>query len=184
MEMATKAKHWTLEELHTLPDDGNKYELVYGELFVTPPPSVAHEELVTILGRILDRYVERWNLGRVYRARAVFQTPDGEVEPDLMVRQPSTRVVTKWLDLPVPELVAEVLSGSTRRRDFGPKRDFYIEQGVPTYWIVDGDARNIRVARPGQADANVDGSLSWHPPGADEPLVIDVAALFRAALGG
>ena len=49
MHMATATKRWTLEELHSLPDDGNKYELVRGELFVTPPPTVDHE---TILARL------------------------------------------------------------------------------------------------------------------------------------
>ncbi len=184
MEMATKAKHWTLDEVHSLPDDGNKYELVYGELFVTPPPSVAHEELLSIMGRILDRYVEQWSLGRVYRARAVFQTPDGEVEPDLMVRGPFDPGVTRWLDLPVPDLVVEVISGSTRRRDWGPKRDFYIEQGVPMYWIVDGENRAVRNARPGAPDAVIEDSLTWHPLRADEPLIIDLSAFFREALGG
>ena len=183
MEMATKAKHWTLAELHALPDDGNKYELVFGDLFVTPPPSVAHEKLAAVLGRILDRYVERWALGLVYRPRAVIQTPDGEVEPDLMVRRTTQRVVTKWTEVPVPDLVVEVLSGGTRQRDFGPKREFYIETGVPTYWIVDGEARTIRVVRPGQRDALVAESLTWHPTDAEEPLVVDVQALFHEALG-
>lgn len=118
MEMATKAKHWTLEELHALPDDGNKYELVFGDLFVTPPPSVGHEELAAVLERILDRYVERWGLGRVYRPRAVIQTPDGEVEPDLMVRETPKRVVKSWTDAPVPSLVtAPRCPGRRRRRD-------------------------------------------------------------------
>jgi Uma2 family endonuclease len=183
MEMATKAKHWTLEELHALPDDGNKYELVFGDLFVTPPPSVAHETLAAILGRILDRYVERWALGLVYRPRAVIQTPDGEVEPDLMVRPATSRVVERWTEMPIPSLVVEVLSASTRRRDVGPKREFYIEAGVPTYWIVDGEARTVRVVRPGQLDAIVADSVSWHPAGAGEPLVIDVSSVFREALG-
>jgi len=183
MEMATKAKHWTLEELHALPDDGNKYELVFGDLFVTPPPSVGHEELAAVLERILDRYVERWSLGRVYRPRAVIQTPDGEVEPDLMVRETPKRVVKNWTDAPVPSLVVEVLSGSTRQRDFGPKREFYIETGVPAYWIVDGEARTIRVVRPGQPDAIISDALMWHPAGAEEPLVIDVPSVFREALG-
>src|SRR3954471_23794039 len=66
MGVSTETTPWTLEELHRLPDDGNKYELVYGELFVTPAPSPSHEELIAILVHRLVGYVERWNLGRVH----------------------------------------------------------------------------------------------------------------------
>ena len=59
----TKTKVWTLEELHSLPDDGNKYELVHGELFVTPPPTVDHEEIAARLDRVL------FSLRRRERAR-------------------------------------------------------------------------------------------------------------------
>src|SRR5919198_1343974 len=83
MHMAQQVKKWTLRELHRLPDDGNKYELVRGELFVTPPPSDEHEELLAILHRLLDGYVARHGLGRVYRPRAVLRFQGSEVEPDL-----------------------------------------------------------------------------------------------------
>src|SRR3954464_1486124 len=72
MHMATKLKRWTLEELHSLPDDGNKYELIHGELFVTPAPSDGHETISARLTRMLDPYVEAQGLGFVYRPRAVF----------------------------------------------------------------------------------------------------------------
>ena len=73
MPMAQTTDDWTLDQLHRLPDDGNKYELVRGELFVTPPPSVGHEELVAVLARILRGYVETWRLGRVYTPRSVLR---------------------------------------------------------------------------------------------------------------
>ena len=67
MHMATKTKVWTLEEVHSLPDDGNKYELVRGELFVTPPPpGGTHETILARLSRILDPYVESQKLGLVF----------------------------------------------------------------------------------------------------------------------
>lgn len=58
MAVATIAKQWTLEEVHSLPDDGNKYELIRGELFVTPPPNVPHEDIGAILNAILAPYVD------------------------------------------------------------------------------------------------------------------------------
>ncbi|HEY2165322.1 MAG TPA: Uma2 family endonuclease, partial [Gemmatimonadaceae bacterium] len=89
MEMATKLKRWTLDEVHSLPDDGNKYELVRGELFVTPPPSDDHETILARLTGVLSPYVEAHRLGLVYHPRAVMRYRGSEVEPDLMVRQPS-----------------------------------------------------------------------------------------------
>ena len=184
MHMARKldAFEWTLEELHRLPDDGNKYELVRGELFVTPAPSPAHERLAVVLSEILWDYVRRHGLGRVFRPRAVVRFLGSEVEPDIMVRA-WTEHPTDWNDAPVPLVVVEILSDVTRRRDPGPKREFYHEAGVPCYWIVDGDSRSIRAIRFGAEDTIAADVLTWHPDGAAEPLVVDIPALFREALG-
>ena len=161
MHMATETKQWTLAELHRLPDDGNKYELVRGELFVTPPPTDDHETILARLTRILDPFVEAHGLGFVYRARAVMRFEGSEVEPDLMVRQPHTAGGRDWDDAPTPSLVVEVLSGSTRRRDLGAKRELYFDAGVAEYWVIDPEARSVRVLRPGKDDQLVTGSLTW-----------------------
>jgi Uma2 family endonuclease len=182
VDVSTETKPWTLEELHRLPDDGNKYELVYGELFVTPAPSPSHEEVIAILVRMLDRYVERWNLGRVYTARAVVRALESEVEPDIMVR-PIASPIEDWAKLPVPILVIEIAAKSTRRRDRGKKRQFYLDIEVPEYWIVDRETRAIQIARPGVVDLVERETASWHPSGAHEPCVVDVQSLFREALG-
>jgi Uma2 family endonuclease len=83
----------------------------------------------------------------------------------------------------VPLLVVEILSGITRLRDPGPKRNFYREVGVPTYWIVDGTARTIRAIEPPSQDVVVSDVLTWRPAGTSKPLVLDVPAAFREALG-
>ena len=82
MHMARKldAFEWTLEELQRLPDDGNKYELVRGELFVTPAPSLAHERLAVVLSDVLSDYVRQERIGRVFRPRAVVRFEGSEVE--------------------------------------------------------------------------------------------------------
>jgi Uma2 family endonuclease len=180
--MAQKTKKWTLAEVHRLPDDGNKYELVRGDLFVTPPPSVSHEELAWHLRRILTPYVESQGLGRIYSPSSVIQVLESQVEPDLMVRAPLDRG-RSWADQPLPILVVEVASDSTRRRDRLQKRELYVDAGVLEYWIVDGETRQMTAIRLGQADVITDTSLTWSPAGAREPLVIDVRAYFRAALG-
>jgi Uma2 family endonuclease len=178
MHMATGTKRWTLEELHRLPDDGNKYELVNGDLFVTPPPSVSHETILARLSRILDPFVATNGLGMVYHPRAVLRCHGSEVEPDLMVRQPPAPGRPEWGDVPIPILVVEVLSGSTRRRDHGPKRDFYLDAGVAEYWIIDPERREIHVLRLGASAQVVNDVLTWTPPASPELLRVDVPALF------
>ena len=169
MHMATKTKRWTLEEVHSLPDDGNKYELVRGELFVTPPPSFEHETVIARLSRHLDRYVEANGLGLVYHARSVMRFEGSEVEPDIMVRDRGTSA-TNWGNAPVPRLIVEVLSGSTRRRDQLQKRSLYLDAGVEEYWMVDDERRRVTVARPGEPDRSFADVLVWQPRGAEEPL--------------
>ena len=71
MAVAVATKKWTLRELHSLPDDGNKYELIRGELFVTPPPSEDHETVLSFLARFLEPYILENRLGIIYRPRAV-----------------------------------------------------------------------------------------------------------------
>lgn len=183
MHMATKLKRWTLEELHSLPDDGNRYELIRGDLFVTPAPSPAHEAIVNALAEIIDPYVRIHALGKVFRPRAVIRIEDSETEPDLMVRRVPYPLPANWADMPRPTLVVEVLSETTRRRDHVDKRRLYVDATIPDYWIVDGDARRIVVVRPGFDDVSTNGLVRWHPESAADPLVLDAAELFRTALG-
>jgi Uma2 family endonuclease len=180
MPMANRVqKRWTLEELHSLPDDGNKYELIRGELFVTPAPTVSHETILARLARILDPYVAANGLGYVYHPRAVIRVEsDTEVEPDLMVRQPPEDLTVSWTEVPLPILVIEVASDSTRRRDRMHKRGLYTDVRIPEYWIIDGADRTIRVIRHGQDDVTTHDTLTWHPLGAELPLVIDLADVF------
>jgi Uma2 family endonuclease len=178
MHMATKLKRWTLEELHSLPDDGNKYELVRGELFVTPPPTDDHETILARLTRLLDRFVEANNLGHVYHPRAVFRFEGSEVEPDLMVRQEAPGLGNAWEKAPLPMLIVEVLSPTTRRRDQMQKKDFYSDARIPEYWIVDAEHAAITVIRPGEPGVTVRETLMWQPAGVPQPLAIDVAGVF------
>jgi Uma2 family endonuclease len=178
MHMATATKKWTLEELHSLPDDGNKYELVRGELFVTPPPTLDHETISARLTRILVPYVAEQGLGLIYHPRAVLRFKGSEVEPDLMVRQPPAKPTTPWDKAPLPILIVEILSDSTRRRDRMQKREFYTDARVEEYWIVDGENATIASVRAGREDVLSSGELTWSPSRATVPLRIDLAQVF------
>lgn len=181
MAMPATTRPWTLAEMHRLPDDGNKYELIHGELYVTPPPFPEHDTVIARLTALLVPYVLRQNLGLVYHPRSVIRWRGSEVEPDLMVRDTPAGIFDKdedWERMPVPRLVVEVSSRSTRWRDVGPKRDFYLEVGVPEYWFLDRQARSMRVVRPGVGDLVIADSYRWQP--AVEPLIVEIEPLLGA----
>jgi Uma2 family endonuclease len=177
-----RSRRWTLEEMHALPDleNGTKYELVDGELWVTPGPTEQHNDIVAQLTAILVPYVLAQGLGLVYHPRAALRAgPLTEVEPDLMVRRRNPDPHASWETAPRPILVIEVASPSTRRRDYGKKRDLYLREGIPEYWIVDGDVRTITVVQSEREEPLVvTDRLTWSPAGAREPLTFDVARVF------
>ena len=173
----TETKIWTLEEVHSLPDDGNKYELIHGELFVTPPPTDYHETIGARLTRLLDPFVAANGLGLVYRPRAVMRFEGSEVEPDLMVRKPHPRPEKDWNIAPKPSLIVEILSVYTRRRDRDQKKSFYLEARVE-YWIVDPETRTITVVRPGEPDRVEREAMSWTPAGVSATLILGFADIF------
>jgi Uma2 family endonuclease len=183
MHMAIKTHVWSRRDLERLPDDGNKYEVVRGELFVTPAPSPRHQGIVIALAERLAPYVSANSLGHLDYPRSAVVLDEDEVEPDLMVRPRMSPAPERWEDVPLPILVVEVLSDTTRRRDLISKRALYADAGVPEYWMVDPRTRSITVARPNVADVVETRLLRWHPPVADARLEIDVAELFREALG-
>lgn len=176
-------KRWTIAELHRLPDDGNRYELVRGELFMTPPPSYQHETIAATLHSLLAPYAQSNGLGRVYRPRAIVRVrPDSEVEPDVLVR-PIAPPETTFEQAPGPLLVVEITSDSTRFRDYVKKKQFYLELRIPEYWVVDDETREVHVIRPEQGEVIATETLAWHPTAAADPLTIDLRRLFQEALG-
>jgi Uma2 family endonuclease len=178
MSLALAIKQWTLAELHSLPDDGNKYELIRGELFVTPAPTDEHETILAKLTRILEPYAAANALGYVYHPRALLRFESSEAEPDLMVRQPHPRRKGSWESAPIPILVVEVQSPFTRRRDREQKREYYLDAGVAEYWMVDPEEQTIRVVRAERHDETIADQLSWQPAGTAVALTFDVGRLF------
>ena len=180
MRMGTETRRWTWEQFQRLPDEpGVTYEFVRGELWVTPAPTDRHETILARLTRILDPYAEAHELGLVFRAKAVLRVGRAvEVEPDLMVRQPHPDPRGTWESAPRPILVVEVVSPSSRRRDYGEKRDVYVEHRIPEYWNVDGDERRITIVTPGREPVAVRDVLTWNPTGPGGPLTFALPELF------
>ena len=173
--------YYTAEMVRALPDDGNRYEVVHGELLVTPSPRRLHQRLIRRLLVALNAYLEGELVGEVLTAPAdISWAPDILVQPDIFVAPLPETSADNWASIRHLLLVAEVLSPSTARADRFAKRVAYQEAGFPLYWIVDGDQRVIEVWT---ADAIVPvierDRVVWHPHGAGQAFVLELRDLFR-----
>lgn len=179
-ERATRER-WTYAEFARLPSDGNRYEIIAGELCVTPAPRPLHQEIVSELATLLRGHASAHDLGWVMVGPIDVLLAEGDyLEPDLVfVRRERKGILTdRGVEGP-PDLVVEVASPSTGDRDRGVKRERYLHYGVPEYWVVDPSAGRIDVHRStGTADVH-DTTLSWSPSADAPPLSIDVPSLFK-----
>lgn len=180
MRMAAPT-YYTADMVRALPDDGQRYELVHGELLMTPAPRVWHQEIVQRLGRSLADYTRQVGVGHVFRAPAdISWSDDTLVQPDVfVVPLPDARTLD-WAQMKTLLLAVEVLSPSTARADRFTKRRLYQEVGVPTYWIVDPERRCVEVWTPEAAFPTVEwASVTWQLAGAAEPFRILLGDLFQ-----
>ena len=134
------AKGWTVADLEHLPDDGNRYELLDGELLVSPAPTRRHQAVAFEVGKLLDAACPQ---GLAVLVAPLDWQPDGRTsfQPDVLVirnENMNARNVTDSLILAV-----EVLSPSTRRVDLLKKRVKYESAKVPSYWVVDPDLPSL-----------------------------------------
>jgi Uma2 family endonuclease len=185
MHMLAFRRQWTVDDLQDLPDDGQRYEVIDGELFVNPAPSYAHQRALGILHRRIADYLDREPIGFVFFAPAdVTFSPRRSVQPDLFVvpgvdgRSPKSFAEARRLLLAV-----EVPSPTSVRLDRVVKRALYREEGVAEFWIVDLDSRTFERSTPADPRVDVlDQHLEWMPEGAGKPFAVDVAGYFTEVL--
>ncbi len=171
--------YYTAELVRGLPDDGNKYEVVHGELLVTPAPRRLHQRIVGRLTHQLVDYLAREPVGEAYPGGEYQPSEDALVIPDLLVSDLDSARSPGWETGRPPLLAIEVLSPSSLRPDRFTKRRLYQEVGVPLYWLVDPDARQVEIWTPEALFPITEhDEIRWHPAGAREPLVILLAELF------
>lgn len=135
----------TYEDLCAMPEDGRRYEILEGELCVTPAPTITHQRISRNLEFLLHRHVTEHNLGEVLDAPVdVLLDRTTVVEPDLLFVARARRAVIaeRGVEGP-PDLVVEILSPSTALRDRGAKQQLYARYGVAHYWCVDPAARSL-----------------------------------------
>ena len=185
MAMPVQQGEWTAELARALPDDGNRYEVLDGELFVTPAPARLHQRALLEVYVRLGPYVITHGLGELLLSPADIEfSPSRLLQPDLFIvpEEPGRRGQT-WRDVRSLLLAVEALSPSTARADRINKRKIYQDEGVPEYWIIDLDARAFERWRPGEARPEVlADTLVWQPRADIEPLTIDLEEYFAAVL--
>lgn len=173
--------YYTADMVRALPDDGNRYEVVYGELLVTPSPRPWHEFVQGRLLVAIASYLRRFPVGEVLGSRAdISWGEDSLVSPDVFVVTPEQARTLDWSKMRDLLLVAEILSPSSAKHDRFIKRRRYQEAGIPLYWIVDADEYQVEIWTPEDYFPRIERErVTWHPSGAAEPFTIALADLFR-----
>ena len=144
---------FTYADYRNAPED-KRYELLDGELVVSPAPKEIHQRVLGNLYVALRSFVRERGGGRVYLAPFdVVLTDTDVVQPDLLfVSNERAGIVTEDNAQGAPDLVIEILSPSTADRDLTFKRSLYARHGVVEYWVVDPEARTIEVLALGEDD--------------------------------
>ena len=150
MVVAEKTK-LTYEDYAKTPE-GERYELINGELIQLTSPRVVHQLLLGILHGEIRAFVRENRLGRVFVSSTdVVLTDTNTFQPDLFfISNERAEIITPENIQGAPDLVIEILSPSTRSRDWGIKRDLYAEHGVKEYWLASTDEERIWVLLLGE----------------------------------
>ncbi len=139
----------TYQDCARPPDDGKRYELLEGEIVVSPSPNTRHQEVSGRLHYALHGWAQRTDAGKVFAAPCdVVLSPHDVVQPELLfiAREHRSRITADNIQGP-PDLVAEILSPATAERDLDRKRRLYERHGVAKYWIVDPNAQSLTAFR-------------------------------------
>jgi Uma2 family endonuclease len=146
MRISTK---FSYEDLQHIPPDRNRYEIVDGELFVTPAPIPLHQRIVMNLAAQLWQHVRKHRLGEVFAAPLdIVFTSETVLEPDIIfVSRSRLHIIGEKNLAGPPDLVVEVLSESTARLDREIKPKQYARYGVPEFWRVDPEEKTVEIFR-------------------------------------
>ena len=187
---AESKRRWHADDARALQREDRawpRYEVVDGELLVTPAPRMAHQYAVGELHLAFGNYLRGNRDVEIWMSPSDVQLePDTTVQPDLFVA-PRVRSRLGWISIRSLALAIEVLSPASLKYDRSIKRRFYQRHRVAEYWIVDIEAQQIERWRPDDERPEiVVGRIEWQAQGTDLPLAIDLDALFAecAEFGG
>jgi Uma2 family endonuclease len=171
---ARSATKLTYRDFVRFPDDGMRHELIDGVHYVTASPFTPHQRVLANLHYLVRHHLETHGGGQAFFAPfdVIFSMLD-IVEPDLLfISDARKEILTRRNVRGAPDLVVEILSESTRRRDEGVKLRLYERSTVLEYWVIDPDAEWIRVyRRTGEVLALVDELRRPHSTVLKTPLI-------------
>lgn len=184
--MRNTAIKFTYGDYQQLPE-GDRRELIGGEFYMAPAPSIKHQDVVLLLGKLLYEHVIQNRLGKVCIAPTdVVLTDEDVVQPDvLFVSAGRLHIVTPENIQGAPDLVIEVLSPATAARDREMKLKLYAKHGVQEYWLVDPTDQSVKVIEPAAGAEHRErvithgGVLSSVLPG----LKLEVSQVFESYIG-
>lgn len=141
-----QAKRWTYEEYYRLDDD-QSHEIIDGNLLIAPSPDMCHQDLSRKVFRLIDRFVTRNKLGEVFYAPFdVVLDSENTVQPDLIfVSAANVGIIKQRAIFGIPNLLIELISPSSVRRDRSDKKDLYARFGVKEYWIGDPANKSLEI---------------------------------------
>jgi Uma2 family endonuclease len=173
----------TYQDFCALPDDGRRYEILDGDLYMSPSPGPQHQRIAGRIYAILDAHVRKAGLGEAFPAPLDVLLEEHEiVEPDVVfVSRARASIITEANIRGVPDLLVEILSPSTKSRDIRDKRNIYARCGVPWYWIVDPEARTLlelQLVGGAYAPVALHESGATFRPGLFPELAIDLNGLW------
>lgn len=186
MGMPAINQEWTVEMLDALPDDGQRYEIIDGVLFVTPGLGEMHQDVVGELYALLREYLMSTDIGKAMISPSDVRRGDrtrNRVQPDVFViRKVEGKRPPYPYELHDLLLAVEVVSPGNPLLDYQVKRDLYLREGVREYWVINPDARNVSRWRgrddPGEV---LSKTVTWQADGLPTPLVIELPRFFQAA---
>jgi Uma2 family endonuclease len=186
MPAQREQRRWTEAEFYAARDaapPGERWELVDGEVLVTPSPHWVHQAVLVRLLELLAPYVRAHSLGQIFVSPLDVKLEPGLVlQPDLLV-VPRGELRTREDIVRRLLLAVEVVSPSSARHDRVTKRPKYQKNRVPEYWVLDETSRTIDRWRPDDERPEIIAErLTWHPDGAAAAFVLDLASFFGDVL--
>jgi Uma2 family endonuclease len=178
-------REYTADMVRALNDQHNwgwpRYEVVDGELLVTPAPRKWHQEIVDRFAFALRLYLQRERVGHSFVSPADISWGVKKlVQPDVFVVPLDEARKPEWTDVRHLLLAVEVLSPGSTRADRIVKRRLYQRKGVPLYWMVDADAHTADIWTSRATLPRVEREmLIWRPAGALAPFTLALAELFQ-----
>lgn len=145
----TRDIKFTYEDYLVFPDDRRRHELIDGEHYMTPSPSIKHQQISVNLSTALKVFLKEKKVGMVYTAPSDVVLSDLDVvQPDLLfISSHRSSIITEKCIQGAPDLIVEIISENTRKTDEVIKRKLYERYGVQEYWIVDPELETVKVFR-------------------------------------